>query len=185
MATIPSVTDWLVGEDITDVRLNEIHDYLRWGFETRPFLHLVQQSAQTGWTTATDTAVTFGSGSEVIDNTSDHSTSSNTSRVLIGNTLGWYQVSGVYAAPSNTNTTTLRASIGLNGAVYDGSKTSQQLTMFSGTPSTATGTVLIEATSASDYVELLGYQTASAGTLGTGVTADIASSLTVIYIGKP
>lgn len=185
MVAIPTAPTWSVGEFITDVDLQALSDYLKFLLETGPLVCLVQQSAQTGWTTATDTAVTFGSGSEGIDRGSTHSTSSNTSRLNIGTHLGWWEVSGVYAAPSNTATTTLRASIGLNGTVFDGSKTSQQLSSFSGTPSLATGTVYIEATDAADYVELLGFQTAASGTLGTGVTADIASSLRARYVGKP
>ena len=47
----------------------------------------------------------------------------------------------------------------------------------------ASGTVLVQASSATDYVELLGYQLASGGTIGTAVSAPlIVSSLTATWL---
>lgn len=150
---------------------------------TRPMCYLVQQTAQTGWTSGTSTAVTFGAGSEVIDTDTLHDTSTNTSRVVIGKKLGWWQVSGIYTPPTNSNSTYLRASIGLNGSLIAGSTGGILVSSAAGFLAIASGTALVQATTATDYVELLGYQIASAGTIGTAVSAPlIVSSLTATWL---
>lgn len=148
-----------------------------------PMVHLVQQTAQTGWTSATSTPVTFGAGSEVVDSAGMHDTSSNTSRIVIGGRLGWWQVSGIYAPATNSNATYLRSSIGFNGALVAGSTGGILVGSAAGFLAVPSGTVLVQATSASDYVELLGYQIAVSGTIGTGVSAPlIVSSLTATWL---
>ncbi len=145
---------------------------------------LVQQTgaAQTGWTSATPTAVTFGVGSETVDTHNAHDTGSNTSRINIGVKLGWWHIEGVYVPVNQNNTTLIRAIVGLNGNLIPGS--------FTGLPFTSPGTsligittraILVEATSASDYVELYGYQTAGSGSIGTAVNSYAASSLSAIW----
>lgn len=148
-----------------------------------PIVHLVQQTAQTGWTSSTSTPVTFGAGSEVVDTFGLHDTSTNTSRITIGGKLGWWQVSGVYAPATNGNSTYLRSSIGLNGSLVAGSTGGILVGSAAGFLAVPSATVLIQATSASDYVELLGYQIAVSGTIGTGVSAPlIVSSLTAAWL---
>lgn len=146
-----------------------------------PTCWLVQQVAQTGWTSATATAITFGASSEVIDTDVLHDTASNTSRIVIGKKLGWWEISGVYCAPNSTAITALRTIIYKNGSAVVGS--------FGGTWNNASGaflsahtpTIYLEATVVTDYVELMGYQTAASGTIGTGVNSYVASSFRATF----
>jgi len=127
------------------------------------------------------TAVTFTA--EELDRDGQHSTTVNTSRVVIGGTLGWWRVHGIYAAPGNTNTVLTRARIALNGSGLAAGQCNSQWSSFSGTAAIQTGVVYVEATAAADYVELQGFQQAAAGTIGTGIAVDIASTLTLEYLG--
>ena len=184
MATVPDITAKAVGDDVTAAWADEIDTAVSFFVANRPILHLVQQSAQTGWTTTTYTAVTFGTSSETVDRDAAHSTSSNTSRVVIGNTLGWYRVSGIYCSPGNTNTIAIGAAIYLNGSAVMGSAVRHYQSSSSNTFTAEVPPILIQATSSSDYVELMGYQNASAGTIGTNVSSPMASSLTVEWVGS-
>ena len=144
--------------------------------------HLVQQSAQTGWTSNTLTAVTFGSGSEVIDTDSIHDEASNTSRLVIGKRLGWWEVSGVYAAASNSATSIIRAAMYKNGAVINGSFGGLQLSSTGSFYTVSTPRLLVEATSDTDHVELYGHQTAGSGTIGTAINSSmVASTITAAW----
>ena len=146
------------------------------GFAQPPCCFLVQQSAQTSWTTATPTAVTFGAGSEVTDTDGLHDTGSNTTRIVIGKKLGWWEISGVYCAPANTNTVAVRAYLYLNGIAIPGSVGGYNPASSTTIQCVTSPTVLVKAVSSSDYVELYGWQTAGAGTLGTAISGDVASS---------
>lgn len=183
MATIPSVTAWTAAQKITATKLDAIHTFLDFTMSNKPLLYIVQGTAQTGWTSATFTSITF-TAADIIDRDAQHSTSSNTSRVVIGNTLGWYKVSGLYVVASNTASTLVRAQLALNGAAIGGSTTSLNATSTGGILGLPTPTILVEATAAADYVEIQGYQTAGSGTIGTAVSGAFASSLTVEYVGK-
>jgi hypothetical protein len=81
---------------------------------------LVQQTTQTGWATNTPTAITFGSGSEIVDTGTFHDTGSNTSRIVIGKKLGWWKVSGVYCPLSSSTTTAARCYLAKNGTAVSG-----------------------------------------------------------------
>lgn len=143
--------------------------------------HLVQQTPQTGWTSGTATAVTFGSGSTILDTDGIHSESSNTTRVVIGGKLGWWRVTGVYVpATSASSTTLMRAAIGKNGSLISGSfggLATSFTTTIHGQPA---ATVEVQATVSTDYVELYGTQT-SAGTVGTTVNTFAACSLLAVW----
>jgi hypothetical protein len=183
MATIPSVTAWTAAQKITATKLNAIHDYLDFTMTDKPLLHVVQGTAQTGWTTATFNAVTF-TAADILDRDAQHSTSSNTSRVVIGTTLGWYKVTGTYGAAANSAATLLRASLGLNGTRIGGGMSTMSPASSASALSVTTPTLLVQSTASGDYVELFGYVVAGSGTLGTSVSSDFASSLTVEYVGK-
>ncbi|GAA2696566.1 hypothetical protein [Actinoplanes palleronii] len=151
---------------------------------TIPKVFLVQQTAQTGWTTATNTPITFGSGSEVIDNLACHDESTNTSRVVIGKRLGWWQISGIYVPASNGATTYVRALVAKNGTVIPGGWGGQVLASATGFVGVSSAVTLVQATLATDYIELLGQQFASTGTIGTAIsTTPVSSSLTAIWQG--
>lgn len=142
-------------------------------------------TAQTGWTSATPTAITFGAGSTVIDSDSIHSESSQTSRLVIGVRLGWWEIDGVYTPAQNTAATTHRAIIYRNGTAVSGSfggygAQPNPAVFFS--VQTKSG-LLVQATSASDYIELMGYMTAGSGTIGTAVSSPyVASTLTAKWV---
>jgi hypothetical protein len=190
MATIPSQETKAVNDKVTAAWANsDVRDSVDFILSNKPLGFFVQQAAQTGWTTATFTAVTFGASSEVIDRDTQHSTASNTSRVVIGDTLGWYRVNGVYVAAANSACTLVRACIAYSSAggaatEVNGSATSMSPASTGSTLALPTGSVLIEATNALDYIQLDGWMTAGSGTLGTAVGSIISSSLTVEYVGK-
>lgn len=155
-----------------------------------PICQVTQQglTAQSGWTSATATAVTFGAGSTVIDTDGIHSESSLTSHLVIGKRLGWWQIDGVYCPASNTSPATFaaaRAIIYKNGTAVSGSfgGIAGALSIFLSV-NTKPG-LEVQATAASDYIELMGYQTA-AGTspvIGTAVSSPyVASTLTAKWI---
>lgn len=182
MAIVPVVPTKAVGDLVTAADWNDwvkgTRDFL---IGTRPLTQIVQGTAQTGWTSGTYTAITFTN--EDLDRDGTHSTTTNTSRIVIGGTLGWWRIGGLYASPSNAATTILRAAIALNGTRVNGSIGSM-------TPggaaaiSIATQMVMVEASAAGDYVELLGWQTAGSGTIGTSVSGgDFTSILTAEYLG--
>lgn len=183
MATVPSTATKAVNDPITAAWANNnVKTPIDWDFTGKPIFYAVQAVAQTGWTTSTFTAITFTT--EVLDRGAQHSTSSNTSRVVIGGTLGYYRISGTFGAAGNSAATLLRASIGLNGTrVASGMSTISPGGVASAV-SVTTPTVIVQATSSSDYIELFGYVTAASGTLGTSVSADFGSSLTVEWIGS-
>ena len=183
MGTVPVAPTWSTNVKITAANLQSMSDGINWDFATRPIGFFVQQTAQTGWTSGTLTAITFGASSEVIDRDGQHSTASNTSRVVIGNTLGWYRVSGTYVAAVNANVTRLQARIELNGAAVDGSFAGVGI---SGnfTHAITTGTALVQSTLATDYVEITAAETVSSGTpIGTAVSTGAHSTLLVEWLG--
>jgi hypothetical protein len=185
MATIPSQETKAVNDKVTAAWANsDVRDAVDFILSTKPLGFFVQQTAQTGWTSATFTSVTFGASSEVIDRDTQHSTASNTSRVVIGDTLGWYRVNGLYVSASNSATTLVRCGIAFNGTMINGSCASVSPNATSSVQALATAAVFVEATSSTDYVELQGLMTAGSGTIGTAVGAQISPSLTVEYIGK-
>lgn len=151
-----------------------------------PMVHLVQQTAQTGWTTATSTAVTFGTGSTVIDTGSFHSESSNTSRVVIGKQLGWWQIGACYCPQGNSNTTYARGIIYKNGVAnpVNGAFGGQVLSNAAGFVGVAVPVTLVQATASTDYIELYGQQHATSTPIGTAVSSGfVACTLTAIWRG--
>lgn len=152
--------------------------------DTSPRVFITQGGAQTGWTSATFNAITFGSP-DVLDTHDMHNPSGPQTRVIIGKRLGWYRVSGSYHAASNTATAQIRAAIAKNGTRLAGSEDvrNQSIPASSGFSSAQTPAVMVQATTATDYVELLGYQIAASGTIGTNIASpDLISSLTVEFM---
>ncbi|GIF16542.1 hypothetical protein [Actinoplanes teichomyceticus] len=150
----------------------------------RPVCYLVQQVAQTGWTSAATVPITWSSGSEVIDTLGIHDETTNNSRLVIGKRLGWWLISGVYCPASNGQATYVRAMITKNGSVIPGAWGGQVLTSATGYVGVTTGGHLVQATSATDYVELWGQQFASTGIIGTSIsTMPVVSSVTAVWQG--
>lgn len=146
-------------------------------FFDHPICHCVQTVAQTGWTSATYTAITFTT--EVTDIAAIHDNSSLTNRFVIGKRLGWWKVSGLYVPASNAAITAKRAVLRKNGTEINGSfdgdvAASNATIVAQGTP-----TIFVQATVITDYIELMGYETAASGTIGTAVSGSAASSITL------
>ena len=176
MATVPTALSASIGNDLGASSFNTgVRDFLNFLLKNAAYTWLVQASAQTGWTASTFTSITFTT--ETADNDGQHSTSSNTSRVVIGNTLGWYLVIGTYASASDASGVTRRAQVALNGTVVSGSTGITPAAGFA----TATAWCLVQATSSGDYVELQGWTDATT-TRGTAVSGGLTSSLAAIYL---
>lgn len=144
-----------------------------------PMCVLVQQTAQSGWTADTLTGVTFGTGSTVVDHLSIHSESSNTSRLVIGKKLGWWEVSGIYCPLTNSSSTRWRATIGKNGTAINGTFVGNApgSSQFEGLKTSFP----VLATLSTDYVELLGLM-GGTGSFGTQVSSPyVACSLSAIW----
>ena len=183
MATIPSPATAAVGGKETASGWNaDVRDEALFWTTNRPLGQSVQTVAQTGWTTATFTSITFTT--EDIDRDGQHSTSSNTSRYVIGTTLGWYRVSGVYCAAGNAAATLLRARIALNGTAVQGSPNSINPGGTSGILCVSTFAVFVQATASADFVEVQGYMAAPSGTIGTATSGEFVSALNVEWLGS-
>lgn len=182
MATVPSLSTslWSSAKKITGTLLQSMTDAAMWLITSKPLFQSVQAVAQTGWTTATYTALTWTT--EVADTDSQHSTSSNTSRVVIGNTLGWYRCRGSVCFAVNGAATVFRGAIALNGSVVEGSMTSIPVSSPTGGAHSIPVEFEVQATASGDYVELMGYVAAASGTLGTNVSSGAKSSFTVEWI---
>lgn len=181
MATIPSPPTKAVGDLVLAADWNDyvkgVRDFL---IVDKPVFHARQAVAQSGWTSATYTAVTFTT--EELDRDGMHSTTVNTSRITIGGTLGWWRLTGTTTITGNTNTTLARSGFFLNGSIIGGSVSSMSPASTSNALALSC-TALVEATLSGDYVELVGWVTASAGTLGTNVTGTFQSHVVAEFIG--
>lgn len=121
----------------------------------KPLCRLIQQSAQS-ITDATDTAITFGSGSEDIDTHGFHDTASNTSRIT-PTKAGYYTVRAIFWAPANTDYATVSIAIRKNGS------TTLPAVIREGPNATSAArsvevTVLSSANGTTDYWEAMGQQ---------------------------
>ena len=180
MATVPTTITETVNKKIV---ASDWNTYVSGpvGFFTasRPIAYVYQNVAQSIPNANVLTAITMDS--ETLDRDNQHSTSSLTSRVVIGGTLGWYRVTGTvcYATLATTPATSRRALIQFNGAPLGGYSiigAGQSLTG-------VTTTTIVQATASTDYVELYGAQD-SAGALNTAVSGTFRSSLLVEWIGS-
>ena len=180
MATIPSTLTAAVGNKIKASDWNTYErDAISFVTTNRPIAYVYQGVAQSIPNANVLTAITMDS--ETLDRDNQHSTSSLTSRVVIGGTLGWYRVTGTvcYATLATTPATSRRALIQLNGAATGGYSiigAGQSLT-------SVTATTIVQATASTDYVELYGAQD-SAGALNTVVSGTFRSFLLVEWIGS-
>ena len=178
MATLPTTpTAATVGSKVTASNWNSQVQLPEEFFRLNRPLCVLKQTVTQSLATATVTPITFDT--ETLDRDGQHSTATNTDRVLIGNTLGWYRITGSVAYAGNA-TGDRRAIVLLNGGQNSG------YTIIH--PSTA-GLIsvnvvgYVQATASTDYVTLGGYQS-SGGALSTSVSGAFASYLTVEWIGS-
>lgn len=181
MATIPAPSTAVVGAKISAARYNaDVRDSANFFQINSPTFFGFQSTAQTAFAASTWTPVQLN-GAETIDRDGQHDTVTNNSRVVIGNTLGYYRVSGVVPWPSNATGTNRRARVYLNGVAINGS---QIIVPPASTFVTCVvPPVIVRATASTDYVELIAFHDASTS-IAPVVSGDLASCFTVEYIGS-
>lgn len=144
-----------------------------------PLVRLVQQSAQS-LANSTDTAITFGAGSEEIDNYGTfHDETTNNTRIT-PKIAGYYRLTGAVFLTISSAVTSLIATIAKNGSVVPPrSRHKPAATALAGS---AQVSVIQAANGTTDYFELFGQQT-SGGALSTNVGGSFASVLECEYLG--
>jgi hypothetical protein len=179
MATLPTTpTAATVGSKVTATNWNNQVQLPEEFFRLNRPVFLGYQTVTQSLTTATTTVITLDT--ELIDRDNQHSTTTNTDRVVIGGTLGWYRVTGQVAYAGNA-TGDRRAQILKNGASAG--------TGYSIIPASTTNlitvqiTTIVQATANTDYVSLAGYQS-SGGALSTLNSGGCNSYLLVEWIGS-
>jgi hypothetical protein len=180
MATKPTVAQVATGSKATATLWNNAV-YQQW-----QFLDVVKPVTQLTAGTATSmannawTAVNFDT--EVIDTDSQHSTVSNTSRVVIGTTLGWYRCSGVVTFTGSATGSRYGAKLQLNGVDVNGAQNLYANYSASVQQTASLATIYVQSILSTDYVELLGFQ-ASGGAMNTVVVSALRSCFSVEYMG--
>lgn len=180
MATKPTVSQVATGSKATATQWNNAV-YQQWQFLdiVKP-LCVVSPSAVQSIPNNTFTALTFDT--EVIDTDSQHSISTNTSRVVIGTTLGWYRCSGGVVFAGAAAASRYGAEVALNGVAVNGS---QQFIASSGTATPLSAILIptfVQATLSTDYVEMLVLQNAGVA-MNTTVSGAARPIFCVEYVG--
>lgn len=159
MATVPTNRTWAVGEIVTAARLNALRDSLDWSQGDFPRCHVYDGTGIT-MTNATATLVTWNS--EVYDNDTMHSTSSNTSRVTF-TTAGLYEVHFRITLGGGSTITTLDMMCRLNANGASGGGTLIRTQPWESGAGLRTAELQFRrAFSAGDYVELFVTQASGA-----------------------
>ena len=178
MATLPTTpTAATVGSKVTASNWNDQVQLPEEFFRLNRPVCLVYATAAQSIPNTTNTAILFNT--ERLDRDNQHSTSANTDRVVIGNTLGWYRVTGSVSFVANA-TGIRTAFIWLNGAGV-GTYAYTHATA-TGNTQTVTVTSIVQATASTDYVQLGCFQSSTAS-LNLNVTTS-TSSLLVEWIGS-
>lgn len=179
MATKPTIATVAVGQKISaSLWNNAVYQDARFWDVTKPVC-LAYQTVVQSLTSGTFTAITMDS--EQLDSDGQHSTSSNTSRIVIGNTLGWYRVSGYVAYNTAAGGNTRDARLILNGATVNPGWL-QESANSGGFASAPLQPVLVQSTLSTDYIELQGRQS-SGGAVSTVFNSNMLSYILVEYIG--
>ena len=166
MGTVPPFTDGIAAHQAD----------LAWWQSTRPLWMGTQGTADTAWAAATFTPIVFDTDVMIRDST-QHSTSTNPSRFIIGKTLGWYEVSGNVAYASNSTGSRRRAGVFVNGTIINGSLTSVPISS-TALPSVLIASIYVQATAVTDYVEIQADHDATSS-IGTSVSGSYRSLMTV------
>jgi hypothetical protein len=141
-----------------------------------------QSTAQAGIANATFTAITFNAADDV-DTLGIHDPVTNNTRFNIGLALGWWQVHGIVAWGTTTSGIRYASAIGLNGSNagilgshnYQHAATANALNTMAFT--------FVQATTSTDYVELLARHDLGAGlTMSTSVNG-YRSAMHITYLG--
>lgn len=143
----------------------------------RPFVRLIQQVSQSIGTS--DTALTFGTGSESNDAYNLHDEVTNNSRITVDRSGIWLFKGTVFIG-SNTSLTTVTATIGINGGVIPARSRSKGVTV-SPAPTMSVEVTEIVLIAAGDYAELFG--TCGASATNTSVGGSFSSTFEALYMG--
>lgn len=178
MATIPSLSTVAVGTKLTDTLWNsDVKGAAEFRMDTRPIMSCwanVDQSIPNN----TYTNVTWNI--EDLDRDGQHSIFASTERVVIGNTLGWYEVGGVLCYDANA-TGARRARLQLNGTTPPiGSYVVQTFNAGTRNCSVKYGPWFVRSTTATDYITMQALQD-SGGSLNILATF---GSLIVKWLGS-
>lgn len=180
MAAVPSQVSASVGGKIPAATWNDdVRDAINFFVANRPIAAVVQNTAQAAIATATFADILFDA--EVLDRDGQHSIVTNTGRVVIGNTLGWYRCSG-YVAWVGGSVTSRRAQVALNGVAQNGSL-SIEMAAATGFTAAVLHPFLVQATVSTDYVTLQGMQD-SGGAIAPSVSGAYRSYFLVEWIGS-
>ncbi len=134
-----------------------------------PTVRLVGQAAQS-LANGTNTALTYGAGSEEIDSHNLHDTTTNPSRILLGKAGVWDVYISTNLA-SNTTVSNMSHNIVKNGASYQPFVRNQPVAATSTTKGMTTTHALVES-DGDDYVEHFATQT-SGGAINTQNTGGV------------
>lgn len=179
MATVPSVPSVATLAKVTATWGNLVQAFAAFHNTGKPITYLTQSVAQS-IPNGAYTGISFtAAGDEQIDRDGQHSPSTNPSRIVIGNTLGWYLVFGSYVPTASAAGSTRRAQICLNGASAFGetavATNAQQTTLFTAS--------LIPAGVSTDYVEIRVWQD-TGGAQNTVVSGGLRSTLGAIWLSS-
>jgi hypothetical protein len=137
---------------------------------------LTQQSV----TSATLTNIAFDDA-DTLDDLGIHDPVTLNSRFVIGLALGWWLVVGTVVWNTSAVASGRRSQLNLNGTGINGSFTITPILSANGFWSTQSETI-VQATAATDYVELQGYQDTGVA-LTTRVSGAIRSQMLCMYLG--
>jgi hypothetical protein len=180
VATKPTIASVAIGAKVSAALWNaQVYNLGRFVDVTKPVTQLTQGAVQSV-ANNTWTAITFDT--EVLDTDNQHSIVSNTSRVVIGGTLGWYRCSGTIPWTGSATGARYGAKLQLNGVDVNGSQNFSANYSSSINLSSTLSPILVQATVATDYVELLGFQISTVA-MNTQVTAALRPSFVVEYVG--
>jgi hypothetical protein len=168
-----SIKTWATGERVTAAKLNTIRDEL-----DKPLCKLVQQVAQS-IANSTDTALTFGTGSEDFDTHGFHSETTNNTRIT-PSVAGYYLCYGTFFMSPGAYTSVI-ATIAKNGTVVPPRSRFRPEVTAPNLGTSVPVSVILAMNGSTDYVELFGQQS-SGGAVNTNVGGSFASVFGVEFI---
>lgn len=171
---------YAVGQRLTATLLQTLADYT----VNSPRCRLVQQAAQS-CNDNTDTAITYGSASEIVDTHGFHDESTNNTRIT-PNVAGYYTVYAVFFIAAAADYVNLQTNIRMNGATIQPSSTRHGPNATSASRSVAVHCESILFNGSTDYVEHMGNQdNTAAAARNTASTGSSASCVFGVIFERP
>lgn len=167
---------YAVGQRLTADLMQELADYT----VNKPIVRLVQMATQS-LSDNTNTSITFGTGSTIIDTHDMHSESSNNTRVT-PTVAGVYEARGALYMNTRSDYASLQAAISLNGAPQP-SNSRHGPNDTSSSRSIHVAPILLECNGSTDYIELIGAQDNTANaSVSTVIVGSGSSYLEVVFV---